>query len=335
MKEASHYMHLADKEVQCELCPNECVIDHGERGTCRVRYNQSGRLFAENYGLVSALHPDPIEKKPLFHFYPGSSILSIGSLGCNMSCEFCQNSEISQVSVADYKWAREYSPYEIIDLAQAIDNNIGIAFTYNEPTVFYEYMLDTAKLAKIAGLKTVMVSNGYISEAALLPLLDYIDAFNIDIKFFTNQSYKKYCNGSLKPVLKVILEIHESGKHLELTNLIIPSLNDNTGIFNKMIDWIYTNLGDNMVLHLTRYFPAHHFDAPPTRRDHLVELYRKAKRWLPYTYLGNINTGNTGDTFCKSCGDPVIRRSGYQVQIIGLDRHGNCKNCREKIIRHH
>ena len=335
MKEASYYKSLANNEVQCQLCPNECEIDHGERGTCRVRYNLSGKLVAENYGLISAIHPDPIEKKPLYHFYPGSTILSIGSLGCNLSCGFCQNAEISQTSVADYKWAREHSPREIIDLVKTIDNNIGIAFTYNEPTVFYEYMLDTAKIAQKEGFKTVMVSNGFISEDALSVLIDYIDAFNIDLKFFDDRSYKKYCGGRLNPVLKTILEIHESGKHLELTNLVIPSLNNNTRIFNQMIDWIYTNLGDKMVLHLSRYFPAHHFDVPPTDRDHLIELFRRAKRWLPYTYLGNINTGNTGDTFCKSCGMPVIRRSGYHVQLSGLDRHGNCKNCREKIIKYY
>ena len=334
MREASYYTAHQDLMVKCDLCPNRCNIDQGNRGNCEVRINKSGKLFSENYGEISAIHSDPIEKKPLYHFYPGTNILSIGSLGCNMHCGFCQNSEISQISRDKYKWTRSHTPNDIIETARSIENNLGIAFTYNEPTVFYEFMWDTAILAKKNGLKTVMISNGYISEKALMPLLEYMDAFNIDLKFFSNRLYKKYCYGKLNPILRTIIKIYESGKHLELTNLVIPTLNDNILVYSKMIEWIYTNLGDNAVLHLSKYVPAFRFNIPATRQDSLTNMYRKAKKWLPYTYLGNIHTESGADTFCKSCNSRVVQRHGYDVLVTGLDNRGRCKKCNQEILKY-
>jgi pyruvate formate lyase activating enzyme len=285
---AHYYKKLEESAVQCTLCPHKCKLLPGQTGICHVRSNRQGELQTENYGKVSALHLDPIEKKPFYRFFPGSYILSLGTVGCNLQCQFCQNCEISQTGINDFPWAKDYTPDEIVKKALEISNNIGIAFTYNEPTVFYEYMLDIAKISKNRGLKNVVVSNGYINKSPLKELLPWIDAFNIDLKAFTNEFYKKQTHSQIQPVKDTLVAIRNSGKHLEITNLIIPGLNDDEQEFTEMVEWISTQLGKESILHLSRYFPRYKMAIPSTSETVLRKLYSIAKSHLKYVYIGNI-----------------------------------------------
>ena len=244
MKEASYYKRL-DGKVQCLLCPHECFINDGKRGSCRVRKNFNGKLISENYRQVCSYNFDPIEKKPLYHFYPGKTIFSIGSIGCNLHCSFCQNYEISQSGVDEHPYLRTNSPEDIVSLAKGRSDNIGIAFTYNEPTVWYEYMVDIAELAKKEKLKTVMVTNGFINPEPLENLLPYIDAFSIDLKAFSEQFYKQHTASKLRPVLETIQLLKKHNKHLEITNLVITETNDSEKEFKEMVDWIVSETGDH------------------------------------------------------------------------------------------
>lgn len=290
--------------------------------------------MAMNYGLFSALHTDPIEKKPLFHFYPGSSILSLGSFGCNLHCDFCQNWEISQ-HFPEYPDAyRLMTASEIVEKARNEEGNIGIAFTYNEPTLSIEFMLEAALQAKASGLKTVMITNGFITETPLKKLLSCIDAFNVDLKMFSNHHYQKFTGGRLDPVLRSLKLIAASGKHLEVTYLAVTGINDDIAEFEKMIAWIRHELGAMTVLHISRYFPNFRLNHPPTAPALLNFMFDLAKKQLPYTYLGNIILGDTSDTWCPSCQSKVIERMGYEVKITGLNTSGNCSYCGHKVIQH-
>lgn len=334
MKEALYYRKLDAANVQCLLCPHHCRLKDGETGRCSVRTNLKGQLFAMNYGLFSALHADPIEKKPLYHFYPGSKILSFGSFGCNLQCDFCQNWEISQ-HFPEYPDAyRLMSASEIVDKAKNEDGNIGIAFTYNEPIVNFEFMLEVARAAQAAGLKTAMITNGFITEAPLKQLIACIDAFNVDLKIFSNHYFQKFAGGRLDPVLRSLKLIAASDKHLEITHLVVTGINDDPGDFENMLDWICKELGTLTILHISRYFPNFRLSQPPTAPALLNYMFDLAKNQLPYTYLGNIILGDTSDTFCHSCQSKVIERIGYDVRIIGLNQSGSCLNCGQKVIKH-
>ena len=238
MRQALYYKEIGHQKVQCQLCPHYCTLGFDEKGKCQVRKNIHGILISENYGLCSSIQLDPIEKKPLYHFYPGSHILSIGSIGCNLNCNFCQNFEISQTSLDQFLTGQYYEPIDIIAKAHDYPENLGLAFTYNEPTVYFEFMLETCKQSQDLGMKNVMVSNGFINKEPLQELLPYIDAFNIDIKAFTESFYKKMTNGRLDSVKETLLAIKMAGKHLELTNLLIPSKNDDLSDFTKMVSCI-------------------------------------------------------------------------------------------------
>lgn len=331
MKEALFYQQARDGNVRCLLCPHKCTIANGKTGICKVRRNVDGTLLAETYCKVSALHFDPIEKKPLYHFHPGTNILSVGSLGCNLACTFCQNCEISQADVSGCIGLKDYPPEEIVSIAQEKPDNIGIAFTYNEPIIFYEYMIDIAKLAKEKGLKTVLVSNGFINRDPLLNLLPYIDAFNIDLKAFREEFYRKLAGAKLAPVLASLKSIHQAGKHLEITNLIIPTLNDERSVFKEMIDWIYTELGENTVLHLSRYFPYHKLRLESTPVDTLLEFYSLARHKLHNVYLGNIAMRTGSQTRCEVCDELLINRQGYQTTLMGVTKDGRCIKCGQVI----
>ena len=246
--EAKYYQSLKDGVVQCTLCPHNCIIREGKSGICRVRINKEGKLITEVYGYVSAIHSDPIEKKPLYHYYPGSTILSIGSYGCNLRCVFCQNCNISQTEAAPELARNYYTPEQIIQQALIQPDNIGIAFTYNEPIVWFEYMYDIARLAKQAGLKTVMVTNGYINKEPLNSLLEVIDAFSVDLKAFTEDFYTKVTSSKLEPVKETLKQIRRANKHLEIVNLVIPELNDDESSFTAMTKWIAAELGKDTVL---------------------------------------------------------------------------------------
>ena len=283
MHEALYYEKLDAKHVNCHLCPHECLIPSGGKGACGVRQNIDGTLYSLVYGETTGIALDPIEKKPLYHFHPGEHILSVGTRGCNLHCDFCQNWNISQNPDAP---TENITSEGIIERAKAI-RSFGIAYTYNEPFIWYEFVLDTAKLARANGLKNVLVTNGFVNRGPLEGMLPYIDAMNIDLKALDEDFYVKFCKGRLKPVLDVI-KISAKACHIELTNLIIPTLNDSEASVRKMVDWIYSDLGPDIPLHLSGYYPRYKMSLPPTSVEILNRARRIAKEKLKYVYLGNI-----------------------------------------------
>ncbi len=327
MQEAQFYTKLDNNKVLCKLCPWNCELVSGQTGICKVRTNENGSLITSVYNKVSALGTDPIEKKPLYHFYPGKNILSIGEVGCNLHCNFCQNHTISQCYANKFTGFHNITSEKIVNEALKTWNNIGIAYTYNEPITFYEFMLDTAKLAHKSELKNVVVSNGYINAEPLKKLIPFIDAFNIDLKAFNNEFYRKQTKGKLQPVLNSLKTIAKSNSHLEITNLVIPGLNDDETEFEKMIIWIASELGKQTPLHLSRYFPRYKMDQPPTSISKLETLYDIAKQHLQNVYLGNVSDEKRSSTFCADCGELLIERNGYQTKIKNLDDKGNCEKC--------
>lgn len=291
MKEAIFYEKLEDKRVHCRLCPHNCVIAEGKLGVCSVRKNISGKLYSLVYGRPVAVHIDPIEKKPLFHFYPGSKIFSVGTFGCNLSCQFCQNYEMSQAKdIKRFEDAAEKVSYTAPEEIVRMCKDAGLkflAFTYNEPTIFYEYMLDIAKLCKKNGIKTVSVSNGQINEKPLKKLLPCIDAFNIDLKAFNEKFYKEICNGSLEAAKRTIELILKAKKHLEVTFLLIESYNDDEDEFNELCSYL-SKLDKNIVLHISRAFSYYQLKINLTPAELLNKFEKIAKRHLKNVYVGNI-----------------------------------------------
>lgn len=331
MKTALYFEKRDKGKVQCMLCPHQCVLKEGGTGECGVRRNINGTLVSETYRHLAALHFDPIEKKPLYHFHPGSIILSIGTAGCNLSCSFCQNCELSQAGVADLPWHRDHAPEELVEMAVEYPGNRGIAFTYNEPAVYYEYMLETARLAKARNLDTIMVSNGYINPEPLKELLPFMDAFNIDLKAFTGDFYKNETGARLEPVKESLKIIAGEGKHLEITNLVIPGLNDDRMVFSEMTGWIAEELGMYTVLHLSRYFPHHRMTRAATPIRTLEELHELAREKLAYVYLGNVSMTEGQNTCCPGCGALLISRSGYRTRLEGISSGHTCNSCKKPL----
>jgi pyruvate formate lyase activating enzyme len=327
MQEARFYKKLEGNRVQCELCPWNCILSPDQIGNCKVRSNANGVLVTEAYNKVAAISSDPIEKKPLYHFYPTKNILSIGEVGCNLHCSFCQNHRISQCEANQFKEFHNITSKEIVAQAEKTSNNIGIAYTYNEPFTFYEFLIRTARLANAKGIKNVVISNGYINQEPLEKLLPVIDAFNIDLKAYSEDFYKKYTKGKLQPVLKSLKAIAKSKTHLEITYLVIPGLNDNPTEFENMVKWIVAELGTQTPLHLSRYFPQHKMTVPATPIEVLNALFDIAKQHLQYVYLGNVSDEKRSSTYCPKCGEVLIRRNHYKVEIEGLSSEGTCKNC--------
>ncbi len=283
MKEALFYKNTGGKDLQCFLCPHFCRIKDGGTGFCGVRKNVDGKLFTLNYGRISSVALDPIEKKPLYHFHPGEFILSAGTIGCNLSCLFCQNWSISKEIQTP---TEPVTSEDLIAKAREL-RSFGIAYTYNEPFIWYEFVLETAVLARKAGLKNILVTNGYVTEEPLREILPYIDAMNIDIKSIEDVFYKKVCSGSVAEVLDTIKTAVKSC-HVELTNLIIPTLNDSDDNFTKLVDWIYDFTGEDTPLHFSRYFPCYKMSIPPTPVDTLKRAEAIARKKLKRVYLGNI-----------------------------------------------
>lgn len=326
--ESQFYIKSDSNSIECQLCPHFCKIKSNRLGKCNTRLNQNGVLSSVQWGVIASTSLDPIEKKPLYHFFPGKMIYSIGGFGCNLKCIFCQNYEISQFVPQNVDQYKIITPLEIVSRAIRQINNIGIAYTYNEPTISFEFMVETARLAQKEGLKNVMVSNGYINPLPLSELLKYIDAFNIDLKSFTDYFYRTFTGGSLEPVLKTLKSIRQSGKHLEVTFLVIPNLNDNVEEAIAMFEWISKELGEQTVLHISRYHPAHLINNPPTPTLTLTKFYNLAKEKLQYVYLGNIRDEQIGtDTNCPKCREVVVKRNGYSTNVIGIDSKGNCDKC--------
>lgn len=285
LKEARFYQELEGGRVRCLLCPNQCLIPEGKHGSCGVRENRQGKLYSLIYGETTSVALDPIEKKPLYHFHPGEYILSLGTRGCNFHCPFCQNYSISQGYTHP---TQKITPREAADRAKEL-NSFGIAYTYNEPFIWYEFVLDTARLANQAGLKNVLVTNGYVNPEPLEKILPFIDAMNIDIKSVEEEFYGKICKGELAPVLATAKRANEVC-HIEVTNLVIPTLNDSERDFGRLADWIATNLGKGVPLHFSRYFPAYEMDIPPTPVATLRRAEAIARKKLKYVYLGNIQS---------------------------------------------
>jgi len=283
MKEALYYEKLDNLRVKCHLCPYECLIANLSRGSCGVRINKDGVLYTEVYGRMTGMALDPIEKKPLYHYHPGEYILSLGTKGCNFHCDFCQNWHIAQDLNAP---TEAITSEEIVEKAKEL-GSFGIAYTYNEPFIWYEFVLDTAKLAHKSGLENVLVTNGFVNSAPLEEMLPYIDAMNIDLKSFDEDFYVKICKGRLKPVLEVIRRAVQSC-HVELTTLLIPTLNDSEEMIRREVNWIYDNVGAGVPLHFSRYFPCYKMTLPPTPVKTLEMAGRIAREKLKYVYLGNV-----------------------------------------------
>ncbi len=329
MKEALYYKRLDSNVVQCFLCPRNCTISESNLGFCKVRQNKNGKLIALTYGLPCSISVDPIEKKPLYHFFPGSDILSIATVGCNLDCKFCQNVTISKHKKLTGK---QMSPQQVIDLTLS-KNCKSIAFTYTEPTIYYEYMLDIAKLAKANNLHTVMISNGYISKEPLQELTKYIDAFNMDLKGFNEDFYKKLCSAQLKPVLETLELIKETGKWLEVTNLIIPGVNDDKITFVNMCEWIRKNLGKETPLHISQFNPEHKLkNLTQTPEKTLLELHSLAKKILDYVYIGNLAVEKENNTYCPSCNKLLIARAYFGIVSNKIREH-KC-SCNKIIAGH-
>ena len=327
MQEALFYTKLDNEMVQCMLCPWNCILSPDQVGNCKVRKNEQGELRTDVYNRVAALGTDPIEKKPLYHFHPGKNILSIGEVGCNLHCSFCQNHRISQCEASEFSGFHNISSEQIVEEAIKTWKNIGIAYTYNEPFTFYEFLLETAQLAKTKGLKNVVVSNGYINPEPLQKLLPFIDGFNIDLKAFSEDFYKKHTKGRLQPVLKSLEEIAQYGTHLEITTLIIPELNDDRQEFEEMIKWIAAELGKQTPLHLSRYYPQYKMDRLPTSIETLHALYQIAKENLDHVYLGNVSDPEKSYTYCSNCSEVLIERNRYKTEILNLGSEGECLKC--------
>ncbi|MCD8140179.1 MAG: AmmeMemoRadiSam system radical SAM enzyme [Planctomycetaceae bacterium] len=320
-KPALYYDKFPDGAVSCQLCPHTCFLRDGNIGICGARKNRGGTLLALTYGEVTGSMIDPIEKKPLYHYHPGSRIYSIGGWGCNFKCLYCQNAAISQGESPTVPM----SPAEIAKQALQKDS-IGVAYTYNEPIVAIEYLLDCARAVRKAGGKNVLVSNGYILRKPLEDLLPLLDAVNIDVKAFNNEFYKKMCGGKLEPVLENVKFL--AGKvHMELTTLLIPDANDAIPELEDLAAWIAENCGRDTPCHLTAYHPSYNYNRAATTEAHLKNARYIFRKKLDYVYLGNVSIPGASDTVCVKCGHTVVQRVVFSVDSSGMNPDGTCKNC--------
>lgn len=354
--EAAHWTALPDRAVRCALCPLGCRLADGRDGPCGSRGNRGGRMIPLEYGRLVSAAMDPIEKKPLYHFHPGAQILSIAALGCNLHCQFCQNWTISQRrdgrpggaggrpgGGGDSRRggadggrgggrephdrrvdASDATPAQVVALARD-QGSVGIAYTYSEPLVWFEFVRDTAALARAAGLKNVIVTNGFLNEAPLRELLPLIDAANVDLKAMDDAFYRKVCKARLEPVLRALRLCRELGVHLEVTNLVIPGWNDRDEQLVALIDFV-AGLGRGVPLHFSAYHPAYKFASPPTPPATLARAAALARGQLDFVYVGNVHVPGTSDTRCPGCGATVIERAGYRARSrLGPD--GACPGC--------
>ena len=318
-----YYKKSDGNKILCELCPNKCEISNSRHGICRIRFNKNGDLDLPLYGKLSAIAMDPIEKKPLYHFYPESDILSIGFYGCSFHCPFCQNYSISQTNKGRFD---EKTPEELVVIAKS-HNSVGIAYTYSEPLIHFEYVLNSAKIARKNGLKNVLVSNGYINPEPAVELLEYLDAANIDLKAFTDDFYKKEVGGSLAEVKRFISQA--AGKiHLEVTTLVIPGKNDSDEEIESIARFL-SGLSPDIPYHLSCYYPTYKYSIPPTPPGTVKRLAELAGKYLNYVYLGNVGSSET-NTYCPKCRKLLIKRAGYNVTIKGIEK-GRCVSCNAEV----
>jgi pyruvate formate lyase activating enzyme len=329
-KLSPYFTSLEGGEVQCELCPHRCRVAKGKRGICRVRENRDGKYYSLVYGNPCAVHLDPVEKKPFFHVLPGSTSFSLATAGCNFQCKFCQNWEISQAFPEDV-YSYEASSELMVKRAKEIGAR-SVAYTYVEPTIFYEYMLDIGTLAKKSGLLNVYHSNGFINPAPLQNLCKVLDAANIDLKGFTGNFYRELCGGDLSPVLETLKTLKNEKVHLEITNLIIPTKNDEESVIKDMCLWMKKELGADTPIHFSRFYPLYKLkNLPPTPVSTLDKAREVALSvGLEYVYVGNIPGHKGENTFCPKCKKMIIQRTGYMVGEINV-KAGKCRYCGKPI----
>lgn len=331
LTEARYYEKLPNRKIKCVLCPRECIIDDQETGYCGVRENHGGTYYTLVYGRPCSINNDPIEKKPLFHFLPGTSALSIATVGCNVLCKFCQNWQISQAR-PDQVQSYDLPPDAIAKYAKNYDAR-SIAYTYTEPVIFTEYMYDCAKAGHQLNVKSVMISNGYIQAQPMKDLCQVLDAVKIDLKAFTQKFYKEMVAGELQPVLDTLVLLIKEGMWTEIVYLIIPTLNDDPKELKQMCDWIAKKLGPNVPIHFSRFHPQYRLKNLPPTPAKTLETARKIAldSGLNYVYIGNIPGHEGENTYCPGCKKIVIQRMGYQIIKQNLKTSGNCEFCGHKI----
>ena len=319
-------------KVQCELCPKLCLIQPGQSGECRVRINIDGVLRTVVYGYPCSIHIDPVEKKPLFHFLPGSKILSIATVGCNLHCKNCQNWEISQANPEEGNIPAYNCPPERLVAETNKYQCPSIAYTYTDPIVYYEYTYDSAKLAHEAGIRNVLVTAGYINEQPWKKLLQYVDAANIDLKAITEDFYREVCSATLKPVQNALIVAKASEILVEVTNLVIPTLNDEPEQMRELSRWIKMNLGADTPLHFSGFYPRYQMRNLPATSLRTLETARKIamEEGLNYVYIGNVASREGQNTYCPGCKKLLIERSGYTILKNRL-RFGRCPDCSKEI----
>jgi len=330
VRPAMFYDRLEGKRVRCRLCPRGCLVDPGRRGYCGVRENRGGDYHTLVYSRIVALNNDPIEKKPFNHFRPGTMVLSAAAAGCNVACKFCQNWQISQFRPEEVQ-ARFIPPDELVGLA--VKNKIpNLAFTYSEPTVCYEYIYETTRLGRQAGLKCVIVSNGFISTEAVTKLAPHLAAYKVDLKAFSEDYYREICSGRLGPVLKTLETLVGLGLWVEIVNLVLPTLNDSEKDIKALAQWVKTNLGPMVPVHFTRFYPMYKMrNLPPTPVTTLEACHETAKaEGLKYVYIGNVPGHPYGNTYCHQCGRLLIKRTGLWSVEAELEA-GRCPGCRTEI----
>jgi len=340
MKETILYKKLKGSTVQCGVCQRRCSITEGKAGYCQTRINKKGKLYSTVYGLVSSINNDPVEKKPVFHYKPGSTCLSLGTFGCNFRCLFCQNWEISWADgVAEVQSGTKISPKEVINLAKK-NGSAGIAITYNEPAIWLEYSLDIFKLAKnpirytlnASPLYTVWVTNGYATPETIDIITPYLDVYRVDLKSFDDNFYQKLINvPKAQAIFDTTKYVHDRYPkiHLECITNIIPTWNDSKENLQKIAAWIVKNLGEKTPWHVTRFFPyAKLTNLPPTPAETLFKAREIGlKEGLEFVYIGNMEVEAEDDTFCPKCGKLLIQRTGYSTKILGVNKEGNCQFC--------
>jgi pyruvate formate lyase activating enzyme len=330
MKEA-RFWSLYDGKVKCEFCARQCVVAEGKAGVCAVRVNENNKMYTKNYGLAAPIKVDPIGKKPLFHFYPESLVLSLGTAGCNFKCDYCQNFELSQTGIENVQ-TRKLTPKKILLMAKK-NRCDGVAWTYNEPTIWYEFVYDSAKFMRKKGYFNVFITNGYIEKEPFKKLSPFIDAINVDIKSFSDEFYAKISRAHLKPVLATCILAKELGLHIEISYLVVPPLNSHPQEIQKLSRWIINKLGKDTPLHFLRFFPMHRLtDIATTSKEALVEAQRVAKmEGLSNVYINNMPGTTYQDTYCPDCGEMLIHRDDF-FTILNRAPEGKCPRCKGEVL---